>query len=315
MVKSLNSLYAHPGKVFFHCNEMGSINISKDVFFRDSDPKWIDTANSAISYCNGINEDNVPGRYHSYVGEEEEMPSPARALYNKYFEPRWPYRTYVVSIGRTYGMAYTMLFHYDWLRDEGLDVDEDERVLDALHEAVWAQAEQMQKASEIDLQLYVGSGTDPDGDELMLFVPANRLAPTMELQIDDVDKIFGTTDPEKDIYEEVLNFIQTKLAADQNPHAEMPMSYIKITNAMTAVARFLDHPDSTVEACDDYGDCKWDRYDRSRRITIPAPKTYEFVDVEIKKDGVTMVVLKVTHNGFDKYAKLFVRDGNPVTPF
>lgn len=187
MLKSLNELYDRD-VVFYHCNALGEINVA--------------------------------GKDPLYCGDVSEMPEPAQVLYNQYQDETGPYRTYVVNIGNRYGMAYVVLFDYSWLDDNGLDVEKDETIFGALNTAVRNVAERIMDDSIADLEFYVGNNTDPDGDELMLFVPMDRLAPTLDLQEACVEAIFGfDTDSENDVYDEVLASIRDILdsAAENVP--------------------------------------------------------------------------------------------------
>lgn len=121
-----------------------------------------------IYWCNAVGEINLPWRKDYYNGKVSELPPKIAALYRERGVIDCGVKNYVITDDDKLGLGYCWLVDYLWLSDLGLSEDED--VSAELESA----AQAIQKMFPYT-DIYIGTGTDPDGHELILFIPKDKL--------------------------------------------------------------------------------------------------------------------------------------------
>lgn len=119
-------------------------------------------------WCNAAGEINLPWRKDDFNGKVSELPPKIAALYRERGVIDCGVKNYVITDDDKLGLGYCWLVDYLWLSDLGLSEDED--VSAELESA----AQAIQKMFPYT-DIYIGTGTDPDGHELILFIPKDKL--------------------------------------------------------------------------------------------------------------------------------------------
>ena len=117
-------------------------------------------------WCNCLGELNIPGK--DTVGSEEELPADIRELYEGTWgtvSERYGVNAYVISFDNKPGIGLTWLFDSEFQKTRKYASDE------AAMAAVKTIAEHIQAAFP-QADVFVGENTDPDGHEIVLFIPA-----------------------------------------------------------------------------------------------------------------------------------------------
>lgn len=140
----------------------------------------VNKSNTLYYWCNACGDINVLTAVAIRLGTEDDLPRPILRLYNEYWGEGRGVNEYCVSFNGEYGLMLGMLFDYSWLNDLGLDSEADD-VKAALHSAVRARADRLEaeyKEQGKEYQFFYGQDTDPDGDEILIFIPAEELFET-----------------------------------------------------------------------------------------------------------------------------------------
>ena len=132
--------------------DLAVVYLNKDLFF----------------YCNACGDINVPGKDPMYCGQPDELPTTARELYEKYWSELARLPMYVVKYHELYGIAVGVLFDYSYLddlrADKGTPTDRELFFL-AVHETA------RKYRNALPYETLLGRDTDPDGHEILFFVP------------------------------------------------------------------------------------------------------------------------------------------------
>ena len=123
-------------------------------------------------WTNATGDIFVPGLDRTKGGREDDLPGKAKLIYQFYWDELSSAHKCVVCLNGVYGIMLEWLFDWSWLKDMGLS-PLDDKVVAAFHKAVKLTAETFVPPAEavgIDSVLY-GELTDPDGDEIVMFVP------------------------------------------------------------------------------------------------------------------------------------------------
>ena len=125
-------------------------------------------------WCNAVGEINMPGYPIGASPEVSVLPNGPRSIYMDYRGEGRGANEYVVTYNGQDGLALQWLFDYSWLTDLGLVNDENlDDMKKALHAAVQEAAVELQKVW--DCPVLLGVDTDPDGDEIIMFIDARQL--------------------------------------------------------------------------------------------------------------------------------------------
>lgn len=128
-----------------------------------------DAYESKFTYwCNALGEINLPWRKDDYNGKVSELPPKIAALYRERGVIDCGVKNYVITDDDKLGLGYCWLVDYLWLSDLGLSEDED--VSAELESAAQAIQEMFPYAD-----VYIGTNTDLDGHEIVLFIPSDKL--------------------------------------------------------------------------------------------------------------------------------------------
>lgn len=116
-----------------------------------------------VYWCNAVGEINIPWKPKNHLGKEEELPPEIARVYEKWtsFE-LGPVSSYVITYEGIPGIAHVWLVDKDWWEKEHRDVDRKETI---------KAAADFLEYSYPYATVFVGDDTDPDGDELILFIP------------------------------------------------------------------------------------------------------------------------------------------------
>lgn len=126
-------------------------------------------------WCNATGDINIPGFPISSLPSADLLPAPARELYEKVWSESSYCNQYVVTFKGQFGLLLGWLFDYSWLRDKGVLTDENkDEIIPKFHKAVYDVAEQLGDQHKHWPVLY-GEDTDPDGDEILMFISAEEL--------------------------------------------------------------------------------------------------------------------------------------------
>lgn len=128
-------------------------------------------ADELFYYCNACGDINIPGEEDSakiFAHTPEELPMVARNLYENYWQEGAGLPMYVVEYKGQIGMAVTALFDQSYQRDlfteKGIGVTRSE-----FFTAMKRVAKMYRNAFRYETM--VGVDTDPDGHEIVFFIP------------------------------------------------------------------------------------------------------------------------------------------------
>lgn len=124
-------------------------------------------------YCNACGDLNLPGTDPWSIHDPEELPPPARDLYNNYWTEGAGLTMYVVKYKDVTTIAVNALFDRGYMDDleykHGWEKDED-----AFLEAVKSTAIMADIYTGFPLTILVGLETDPDGHEILFILPPDK---------------------------------------------------------------------------------------------------------------------------------------------
>ena len=128
-------------------------------------------ADELFYYCNACGDINIPGEEDPakmYAHKPEELPMTALNLYENYWQEGAGLPMYVVEYKGQIGMAVTALFdrsyHDDLFKEKGIGVTKSE-----FFAAMKRVAKMYRNAFRYETM--VGVDTDPDGHEIVFFIP------------------------------------------------------------------------------------------------------------------------------------------------
>lgn len=119
-------------------------------------------------WCNAAGEINLPWRKDDFNGKVSELPPHVRALYRQWRSTERGVNSYVITDDDKLGMGYNWLIDYAWLSE--FDLNEDDDVTAELESTARAIQEMFPYAD-----IYIGTDTDLDGHEIILFIPGDKL--------------------------------------------------------------------------------------------------------------------------------------------
>lgn len=119
-------------------------------------------------WCNAVGEINLPWRKDDYNGKASELPPHVRALYRQWRSTERGVNSYVITNDDKLGIGYDWLIDYAWLSE--FDLNEDDDVTAELESTARAIQEMFPYAD-----VYIGTNTDLDGHEIVLFIPSDKL--------------------------------------------------------------------------------------------------------------------------------------------
>lgn len=140
-------------------------------------------------WCNSVGDLNVPGYAPTAHADLDSLPALVRSVYQHYWTEGCGANEYVVTFNGETGLMLGWLFDYNWLR-ELLEVGGrclNEREKEIFHCTVkqvaekiangWFFSEGVPKtpADACPYPVLYGEDTDPDGDEILLFLPFKDL--------------------------------------------------------------------------------------------------------------------------------------------
>ena len=125
-------------------------------------------------WCNCTGEINMPGYPFWSSPDPETLPPIAKNVYDNFWEEGTGAQEYVVTYNGETGLLLGWLFDYSWLSDLGLLTNDNAAEAKAkLHKAVKDAAEAL--TVEHSDTVFYGMGTDPDGDEILVFFSSDYL--------------------------------------------------------------------------------------------------------------------------------------------
>ena len=129
-------------------------------------------------WCNCIGEINMPGYPPTACPDPDVLPPLAEKVYDNFWAEGRGANEYVVTYNGDTGLALGWLFDYSWLTEIGiLPSDDEAAVKAAFHGAVKCTAEGLEVlVNDWADAVFYGNDTDPDGDEILLFVSSERLS-------------------------------------------------------------------------------------------------------------------------------------------
>lgn len=138
-------------------------------------------------WCNAAGDINIPGAAPLDCGTIDQMPAPAAALYKNVWSDQNRLLSYVLEVEGRYGMALSVLFDEDTIQDLCKLSKFIDRAPKSKHGAFLLVSRVADcLADKLPLaEVYVGENTDPDGHEIVVFVPDS---------VADIAKIFKDYD-------------------------------------------------------------------------------------------------------------------------
>ena len=139
---SLNAIYASKHRMHYWCNACGEINLPSD--------------NGAI-----------------IIHDDTELPMNPLHLYETFWAEGSGCQEYVVTLDEVDGMALGFLLDKSYKEDilTGMGLDSVATHLDAFTTAAKQTANWLAGAIQQDISILLGLDTDPDGDEILVFIP------------------------------------------------------------------------------------------------------------------------------------------------
>lgn len=140
-------------------------------------------------WCNACGEINTPGADRMAVGDVEDMPAPVQDIYENFWTELYELTCYVVQYNAQNGLALCALLDDSYIKDlvEGSkllkDYAEGEPFIATIRRIAGKMAAQhmAELVPEGDKVLF-GDDTDPDGDEILIFIPQKNLTTREELE-------------------------------------------------------------------------------------------------------------------------------------
>lgn len=129
---------------------------------------------SLYYWCNSTGEINMPGYRPLATPEPEVLPPLVKTVYDNFWAEGRGALEYVVTYNGETGLMLVWHFSISWLKDLNiLNRENEQAVLSALSLIVRIAAEAL--ADEQEHEVLYGEHTDPDGDEILLFLPLDDL--------------------------------------------------------------------------------------------------------------------------------------------
>ena len=135
----------------------------------------IQAQNRLWFWCNSCGEVNMPGS--EAVEDKELLPAPVRKLYEQ-FQGDFELPVYTVTVDGQFGMGIDVTYFPSELRDSkiGAAMSADPKTFDAqFHFAVESVARELDENANERYEAFYGEDTDPEGDELFVFVPSHMI--------------------------------------------------------------------------------------------------------------------------------------------
>ena len=130
---------------------------------------------SMYYWCNAEGEVNYPGSGFS-TGDSERLPAAVKELYEHYqFSPGCDANLYTVTYSGEDGMLLTTMFNSNWM-----DVPAVKDAKQKARKALRSIATELTRQCKPWGTVLFGEDTDPEGDEIALFVPAEECASHFE---------------------------------------------------------------------------------------------------------------------------------------
>lgn len=130
---------------------------------------------SMYYWCNAEGEVNYPGSGFS-TGDSERLPAAVKELYEHYqFSPGCDANLYTVTYSGEDGMLLTTMFNSNWM-----DVPAVKDTKQKARKALRSIATELTRQCKPWGTVLFGEDTDPEGDEIALFVPAEECASHFE---------------------------------------------------------------------------------------------------------------------------------------
>lgn len=134
-------------------------------------------------WCNACNDINIPGAPPMECGSVEKLPVEARDLYEAFWaEDDYRHSCYVVQYNAQFGIALGILLDNNYVLEdlpdrnpeiEALGLKQD--FLLQVRTAAGKMTAQNLSDALPDATVFFGEGTDPDGDEILVFFPKEKL--------------------------------------------------------------------------------------------------------------------------------------------
>lgn len=138
------------------------------------EPYDAERASGCNYYTNAPGEINIPGAPALYCGRVDELPLPAQPLYETYQTEGVAAPVYVMNVRGEYGMGICFLLPLSSSLLEGLDsIGEDEKY-EALELAAADLAAWIASFETPGVTVFLGRNTDPEGSEVLVFIPGSR---------------------------------------------------------------------------------------------------------------------------------------------
>lgn len=124
-------------------------------------------------WCNAAGDINIPGADPLDFGTIDQMPAPAAALYKNVWSDQNRLLSYVLEVEGRYGMALSVLFNEDAIHD----LCKLSKFIDRAPKSKRGAFSLVSRVADdwVDklplAEVYVGENTDPDGHEIVVFVP------------------------------------------------------------------------------------------------------------------------------------------------
>lgn len=125
-------------------------------------------------WCNCTGDINMPGYPSSACPDCGVLPHLARLVYTDYWMEGRGANEYVVTYNGDTGLMLGWLFDYEWLKDLGLLTNNNaEKIKPLFHRYVKAAAEDL--ACDLSFPVFYGEDTDPDGDEILVYLSLGEM--------------------------------------------------------------------------------------------------------------------------------------------
>lgn len=132
-------------------------------------------AEELFYYCNTTGDINIPGSGVLSVHEVDKLPLKARNLYENYWFEGGGCNMYVVRYKDDIGMILGFLFDESYLCDFLKKDEVSDEEMTKFYNAISDYANLLERSNKISgCDIFVGENTDPDGHELLVFVPYDK---------------------------------------------------------------------------------------------------------------------------------------------
>ena len=155
--------------------------------------------NQVFYYCNACGDINIPGCDPLSIHQPDELPALELELYENYWTEEDGCTEYVVTYRGEPGMAITVLFDKCWLEDVALEHDwpKDSVAMNGLAKSLEYVAEELAQAPILnECAVLLGIDTDPDGHELLFYIPYRHRARVKAIAhyLNDEYRIYDATE-------------------------------------------------------------------------------------------------------------------------